>query len=409
MGNNIDSLNCCRGDNKDNHQIHDDSRSRENGTHSSQNLFDEKLNAARANNRFIIEDVEEEKDKKNTKADLTPNPNSNSGESSNNKSQQKLEAKQSVKMSNIEEESNENSHLINEINNNVDTQAVLKSFEKEAVAQREREFPVYTKEYAIQKGNLSRKELENLYPVDNIVYDHGTLIPKRSFYFGEKNKKGKRNGFGTLVLYDGSKYTGFWIDNEFSYYGRYIDTDLNVYEGQFKNGILNGEGEEYTLISKYKGQFIDGKKEGQGTLETDSEVYEGNFERGNKNGKGKIHFIKTDNFYEGDFSQGKIEGRGKFKWANGDYYEGDFLNGILHGTGTYYWQNGDIYEGSYVNGKRSGRGKLQNASGKIYDGEFADNVPHGKGIIIKEGKVSEVEFNNGAPLTKRKSTIKSEY
>ena len=84
------------------------------------------------------------------------------------------------------------------------------------------------------------------------------------------------------------------------------------------------------------------------------------------------------------------------------------MNGILHGSGKYYWQNGDVYEGSYVNGKRSGKGKLQNAGGKIYEGDFADNVPHGKGIIIKDGKISEVEFNNGAPIMKRKSTLKSE-
>jgi hypothetical protein len=405
MGNNIDSLNCCRGDNKDNHQIYEDSRPRENGTHSTQHLFDEKVNAARSNNRFIIDDIEDNNKEKNTKViDITPKQDD---EQANLVQDPKKEVKKK-EMDKIEEDLNESVHVINEINTNINTKAVLKSFERERIAQREKEFPEFTKEYAIQKGSLSRIELESLYPQDNIVYDHGTLIPNKSFYYGEKNKKGKRHGFGTLVLNDGSKFIGFWLDNEFSYYGRYIDTDLLVHEGQFKNGVLNGQGEEHSLISKYKGQFIEGKKEGYGTLETDSEIYEGNFENGNKNGKGRIHFTKTDNYYEGDFSQGKIEGRGKFKWANGDYYEGDFLNGILHGSGNYYWQNGDIYEGSYVNGKRSGKGKLQNASRKVYEGDFADNVPHGKGIIIKDGKISEVEFNNGAPLTKRKSTIKSE-
>lgn len=289
-----------------------------------------------------------------------------------------------------------------EINRSVDRESILKDFIDPNLVNRERSFPLFTKEYAIEKFNISLKELNTLYLPQEIVFDHGTYIPNRSFYFGEKNRSNEKHGFGMLYLCDGTKYTGFWKNNDFSYYGRFIDKELTVYEGAFSNLSLHGRGEETTITnSNYSGTFYHGMKEGKGTLRTESEVYEGDFEQGLKHGKGKIMFTKSGNRYEGDFTEGKIEGHGSFTWASGDQYKGAFKNGILHGFGAYFWVNGDVYEGLYSNGIRCGKGKLKNANGKIYEGEFRNNVPHGKGVIIKDNKVSTVEFENGVPLGKK--------
>lgn len=403
MGNNIQYLDCCKNPERDNAEISDvNVKGSENG-----NSKKDKVEVARSNNRFVIEDTQNEKqlsqnrkpenrisvrggnDNQQTPGNPT-NPLSKPRLSNNN-------------VSNLEKDDGK------EINKGVNRNLILRTFIKEDVARRESEYGVpFSREYAIKKSNMSESSLKRKFPEEDMIFDHGSLVANKSFYYGQRNKALNRHGYGTLYLMDGKKYEGFWINNEFSLFGRHIDNELNIYEGDFKAGKLHGEGIESTPVTLYKGTFVDGIKHGRGSLESENEIYEGTFENGVKSGKGKIQFIKTNNFYEGDFSNGKIEGQGTFRWANGDEYTGQFENGVLHGKGIYRWNNGDIYEGSYVNGMRSGQGRLQNANGKVYEGSFENNLPHGKGIIIKEGKVTDVEFNMGVPLTKRKSTLRSQ-
>lgn len=260
--------------------------------------------------------------------------------------------------------------------------------------ERESQFPEFTRIYAIQKGNLNESDLSRIYKKDSIVYDDGTYNDNM-YYVGERNKNGKRHGFGTLITSDGDKLIGFWNNDELHFYSRHIYSNLIVQEGFFEHGLLDGKGEEHDLNSVYTGEFSHGIKNGYGKLDTETDLYEGYFEEGMKHGKGTIIFKKTNNKYEGQFVEGKIEGKGSFLWANNDSYKGDFSNGILNGYGVYKWNNGDIYEGNYINGVRIGKGKLTNANGKIYEGEFMNNLPHGLGKITKDGKTMEVEFING--------------
>lgn len=436
MGNDIQNLNCCRGENE-NFQIKND-KEKENGTNKVVVTDNDKVATSKATHKYIIGDdqkpsslIETQKENNKTKESnkkITELPERKQEKKMSQKGEFKEEETKNQQIENLtrvkkdEKESSETS-LYNSITNDgeiknltnkfdvkdvkkeVDRERIIKQFANERHDIVENNIPPFTKEYAISNGKLDQFDLNIMYPPNEIIYENGCLVPNASFYFGEKTKRYLRHGFGTLYLSDGSKFTGFWVKNDFSYYGRYLDSEGNVFEGFFQKGSIIGKGTEITAVSTYNGEFSNGVKEGKGCLKTDSEVYEGDFYNNNKNGKGLIQFIKTGNYYEGEFLDGKIEGKGLFKWANGDIYEGDFSNGILHGHGTYKWSNGDSYDGDYVDGMRCGKGRLKNSNGKIYEGEFDNNLPHGKGIIIKEDKITEVEFIKGVPSSqKRKSS-----
>lgn len=422
MGQDLSSLNCCR---QEVSELEIDNREKENGeTHG-------KVNVARGQNKYNF-DEEDKQSKQFAVIDLQDEPLKDNLEVTKYEKKQKLNMKSAtpggqetitegkpqlnLNSDNIPQDINEQSpdkleeNDSIEINKGVNRNLILRSFLRESVIKREADFgKPFSKEYAIEKGNLNVNTLqENFANENDQIYDHGSLVAGKSFYFGERNKALNRNGYGTLYLMDGSKYEGFWINNELSLYGRHIDNELNVFEGEFQNGNLHGDGVESSGAAYFRGKFINGVKYGKGVMESENEVYEGDFENGVKNGFGKIHFIKTKNYYEGQFINGKIEGEGMFKWQNNDTYVGTFDNGVLNGQGIYNWNNGDVYTGTYVDGMRSGYGKLQNVNGKIYEGQFENNLPHGKGVIIKEGKVSEVEFVNGVPTSSRKRYLKTQ-
>jgi hypothetical protein len=86
---------------------------------------------------------------------------------------------------------------------------------------------------------------EKLYPIFNrdlIIYiKHNNklrvntmmLAKQNSVYRGEVSVDNRRNGIGILLYNDGRKYEGLWYNDEFTGYGRYIDTEGNMFEGLF--------------------------------------------------------------------------------------------------------------------------------------------------------------------------------
>lgn len=63
----------------------------------------------------------------------------------------------------------------------------------------------------------------------------------------------------------------------------------DYYYGQLKNGYFHGHGQLHSKeLGIYEGEWIKGNKANFGKLiDTDSCVYEGNFKNNMKNGKGK--------------------------------------------------------------------------------------------------------------------------
>ena len=52
-------------------------------------------------------------------------------------------------------------------------------------------------------------------------------------YLGQWNKDGLREGRGTQIWQDGSKYVGYWKDDQANRKGRLVHADGDVYEGEW--------------------------------------------------------------------------------------------------------------------------------------------------------------------------------
>ena len=129
-----------------------------------------------------------------------------------------------------------------------------------------------------------------------------------------------------------------------------LNTNLLLYEGEYKNGKKNGKGKEYYNNGEiiFEGIFKRGKKIGIGKeyLNCNKKLYlifEGEYKNGNKNGKGKEFDKNGEVEFEGEYKNGKRNGKGIIYYYNGRIkYEGEFLNGVKHGKGCEYNWFGDI-------------------------------------------------------------------
>ena len=81
--------------------------------------------------------------------------------------------------------------------------------------------------------------------------------------------------------------------------------------------------------------------------------YEGEFKNGQIDGFGKIIYPNGDN-YKGEWKYDQK--LNTFIWKYENKYIGEFKNGIRHGIGKMFYNNGDQYEGEWKNGKQSGNG-----------------------------------------------------
>jgi hypothetical protein len=99
-------------------------------------------------------------------------------------------------------------------------------------------------------------------------------------YIGEISKDGKPNGKGKLFSKDGK-----------------LD-----YEGDWVNGVMEGEGIKYYERGTYKGQFKNNEENDE---------------------------------------------KGEFKWPCGSRYIGNWVNGAKNGKGKFIWDDGGYYEGDF--------------------------------------------------------------
>jgi hypothetical protein len=67
--------------------------------------------------------------------------------------------------------------------------------------------------------------------------------PNGYFQYQGEWKDGKKNGFGALVMRDGSFYKGDWVMGEQTGQGKRVWEDGSSYIGKFDEGEKNGYGE----------------------------------------------------------------------------------------------------------------------------------------------------------------------
>lgn len=192
-----------------------------------------------------------------------------------------------------------------------------------------------------------------------------TLEQTNYIYYG-KIKKNKPDGYG-ILYYEGIPiFIGEFNKGKKDGYGIEIEDDMGgyyiYYEGEYKDGEMEGEGKEYIGIINeeddeaygYQYAFIRYEEDGLGYLPLieNTIFYDGDFESGNFSNKGTMYYADGQVLYEGKFANGKYNGKGTLYYKNGQVmYKGKFKNGKYHGKGTLYYEDGTVkYKGKFKNG-----------------------------------------------------------
>lgn len=138
------------------------------------------------------------------------------------------------------------------------------------------------------------------------------------------------------------KYQNDFAENmDFSTLGVCESAKNEIYNGQWRNGLKWGKGENWTKDGIY---------------------YIGSFEKGLREGHGRMVF-RDGSMYQGQWKADKRCGKGCFYHWGGSRYEGDWKDDTSHGRGKEYMMNGDVFEGEYKIGQKEGKGKLVSPDG----------------------------------------------
>ena len=230
----------------------------------------------------------------------------------------------------------------------------------------------------------------------------------RDIYEGEF-KDGQMHGEGSYYNYYPT-YTGYrgeFRNNKFEGKGKYFFRN-KLYIGEFKNGRFDGVGTLYFHADvperNYKGEFKNGHFHGKGILSMNKNVYEGEFKDGEFiNGTYTIYLLdeklinEVQYIYKGEFKNRLPNGKGIFEQVD-EIYVGDFVDGLKHGKGKLTFKTGkkDKYIGEFKNNLATGKGTYFFENGDKYVGEFKGLKKHGLGVYTyaKNGAYREGKYEN---------------
>lgn len=119
----------------------------------------------------------------------------------------------------------------------------------------------------------------------------------------------------------------------------------------------------------------------RGVLKFDNgDVYEGELKDGKMNGRGVYRFAYGD-VLEGEWEDGKINGHGVIKSANDDVYEGEYKDDKRNGHWVFRFADGGVViEQEFKDGKMNGHGVCRFADGAVYEGEWRDGKRTDTGV-----------------------------
>ena len=234
-----------------------------------------------------------------------------------------------------------------------------------------------------------------------VYYDEGKQEPMLQGKMEEGLVQGQGKAYDEAgrILYEGNFVNGLYEGQ-----GNQYEEGILVYSGEFAGGVYEGQGSKYedgALV--YTGEFSGGVYEGKGTLYENGEVvYEGEFSNGLKDGTGTEYDANGQILYKGEFAEDLYDGTGTAYYSNGaTQYRGGYLQGKYDGDGTLYYEDGQIqYKGSFLDGLYDQTGTLYNPDGSVlYQGNFLQGQYSGDGVlnITKELKLTGT-FEAGTPV-----------
>lgn len=202
----------------------------------------------------------------------------------------------------------------------------------------------------VYKGEFekdSSKELGiTIFPDGKVVHGefenqelHGfgmVILPNNTVYQGEFDK-GFLQGSGEITWPDATIFEGLFINGKLNGQGKKIHANGIIYEeGEFKENNLHGKGYKiYSNRAKAEGEFFAGKLNGWGKVSwPDGTLFEGQFINNMLNGQGKR--ILSSKIYEGEFIDNMLNGHGKIihpdpdnRIEEGEFKEDQLIEGII--------------------------------------------------------------------------------
>lgn len=254
------------------------------------------------------------------------------------------------------------------------------------------EFTIPKRTYQISYNTPEEKAFfANLKEAISKVYGDNPPSERRSehdfgdcIYNGEW-KDGFMHGEGEMIYKDICKYTGQWEYNQKSGFGTMVWNTGHSYTGQWKHNLMNGEGEyRWSNGDVYKGTMCDGKKSGKGTLTYGSGgVYTGDWLNDRPSGTGT--FTSDQATYIGEWQDGLFHGEGEYDDKLGNkFYKGSWVKGLKEGNGYFkIGENEYTYNGEWKAGKKHGYGTLQivvNEVVEMYQGYWVNDKKDGQGV-----------------------------
>jgi len=107
------------------------------------------------------------------------------------------------------------------------------------------------------------------------------------------------------------------------------------------NGLDNGISLPNGIKRIYEGDWVEDQREGQGYEKySNLNEYEGGFKQNKAHGRGIYAWRTSGDFYEGQWIMGERSGKGAWRSGKGEYYEGDWVTNQAHGYGVMIWANG---------------------------------------------------------------------
>ena len=126
-----------------------------------------------------------------------------------------------------------------------------------------------------------------------------TKIKKENgIYLGEAEQNLPQGRGCFIYKGDDLQWIGYFDNGEKSNYGKlYNDEGKLIFEGEYKNGLRNGEGTYYYSGGlKYEGQFVNGLREGKGTFYWEDDTrWKGTFKNNEMDGEGTF-YTKEESF-----------------------------------------------------------------------------------------------------------------
>ena len=237
----------------------------------------------------------------------------------------------------------------------------------------------------IKRLNLKYEPLN-----DNVIVELKQSVENNSkaIYYGERRiDNNSRHGRGIQIWADGSRYEGYWKNDQANLKGKLYHFDGDIYEGEWFNDKADGFGLYlHKDGAKYEGYWKDDKQHGKGCENwPDGTHYEGHYENGKKEGYGCFHWPDKSS-YRGNFLDNNIHGNGFYNWGDERKYTGDWKYNKMDGYGVFIWPDGRKYTGDYKKDKKEGFGFFEWSDGRKYKGSWLNGKQHGEGefFTLKE-------------------------